>query len=237
VDEKVLINLLVEIADLEEELAAARHTLAHHSSREKDLRELQAEYEDDADRAQLGDQDVNVSLRGKENEIRAAEASLISKKDQIIGITDRRQHQAMLREIGSLEQKLVRLEDEAMGLLEAVEAAAEVRNETEAERRVQKDRGQTEIDRMDGETGQAAAAQAELEADMDRLLAMLPEAVKRHVQRLRQKNGRSVVHVQNGACGGCFGQLPAQQALDADKGRVLVRCAGCACYVVHRAWL
>ncbi|MCB1183680.1 hypothetical protein KDM41_09600, partial [bacterium] len=74
------------------------------------------------------------------------------------------------------------------------------------------------------------------EVEIARLLALLPPAVRRHVERLHGGGRRAVVWVAGGACGGCFGQLPAQQAIDADKGKSLVRCAGCARYVVHRPW-
>ncbi len=236
VDNKVLINLLAEIAVLEESLVAAEHTLSHHASRGRDLRDLQAEYEEDAALAQAGDQNANVRLRGKENEIRATETALTLKRDQTIGVSDRRQYQALQREISGLEQKLITLEDEAMALLATVEAAEDGRDVAESDRVQQESKGQAEIDRMQGETTAASEARDQLAADLQRLISMLPEANRRHVQRLRQNGGPAVVQVQSGACGGCFEQLPAQQGIDADKGRSLVRCAGCARYVVHRPW-
>ena len=235
-DEKVLINLLVEIAGLEEDLVVAEHTLSHHASRGRDLRELQAEYEEDAALAAAGNQSAQVRLKGKENEIRATEAALALKRDQIIGVSDRRQYQALQREISGLEQKLDTLENEAMTWLEAVESAEGGLEETEADRVQQEAKGGAEINRMTDEAREAAAARDDLVSQMERLVGMLPEAAKRHVQRLRKNGGAAVVRVQSGACGGCFEQLPVQQAIDADKGRNLVRCAGCARYVVHRPW-
>ncbi len=235
-DDKILLNILAELAGLEEELATAGHTLAHHSSRERDLRELQVEYEEDAGRARNGNADANSCLRAKELEIRTVEAALAGKKEKITGVGDGRQYLALQREIAGLAQKLGKCEDEAMALLAIVEATEEGRHEAEAGRATQVTRGEAEISRMAEETIKATAAHAAIEADIARLLSMLPVAVRRHVQRLAKNGGRAVVHVESGACGGCFGQLPVQQAIDADKGRALVRCAGCARYVVHRAW-
>ena len=123
-----------------------------------------------------------------------------------------------------------------MALLVAVEAAEDGRDEAEADRVKQETKGKAEITRLAGEAGEAAAACEKLASELERLLHMLPEAAKRHVQRLRKNGGPAVVRVQGGACGGCFGQLPVQQGIDAEKGRTLVRCAGCARYVVHRPW-
>jgi len=236
VDDKVLINLLVELAGLEEEWAAAAHTVVHHTARERDLRRLQAEYEEDASRAQVGDQGAHVRLRGKENEIRATETALTLKRDQIIGVSDSRQYGALQKEITGLEQKLSQLEDEALTLLAEVETAGAGCDEAEADREAQALRGQAEITRLDSETERATVAQTELTAAIDRCLSMLPETVKRQVLRLRQNGGPAVVRVKSGVCGGCFGQLPAQQAIDAEKGRAVVRCAGCGRFVVHHVW-
>lgn len=235
-DEKVLIKLLVELAGLEEEWAAAAHTVAHHTAREQDLRRLQAEYEEDAACAQVGDQGAKVQLRGKENEIRANETALTLKRDQIIGVSDKRQYRALQKEITALEQKLAGLEDEAMALLAAVEETVVGRDEAVADRETQAVRGEAEIARLDSETKQAAARRTELAAAIDRCLSMLPEAVRRHAVRMRRNGGPAVVRVESGACGGCFVQLPAQLAIDAEKGRSVVRCPECARFVVHHVW-
>ena len=47
-DPEVMLNLMVELAGLEEELATAKATVAHHAKRDLHLRELQEEYEADA---------------------------------------------------------------------------------------------------------------------------------------------------------------------------------------------
>jgi len=235
-DIKVTINLLVEIAALEEELGVAETTLSHHIRRTRDLRELQAEYEEDAVQARHGDRDANTRLRGKENEIRATEAALALKREQVIGCSDSRQYQAYQREIAGLVQKVDQLEDEAFVLLAEVEQAADGREDAEKDRNRQQISGQDEISDMAGETLQVVAARDELAAQLADRIRLLPEAIKRNVLRLRQNGGPAVVKVTGGACGGCFGLLPAQQGIDADKGRAVVRCAGCARYVVHRPW-
>lgn len=235
-DERVTIDLLVEIAGLEEKLAVAESTLAHHTRRTRDLRELQAEYEEDAAEARRGDQDANTRLRGKENEIRATEAALALKREQVVGCCDSRQYQAFQLEIAGLEQKLNRLEDEALALLAEVEQAGAGRAAAKRDQARQADQGQSEISEMAAEARQATAARDELVVELADRIQLLPVVIRRHVLRLREHGDRAVVRVEGGACGGCFGQLPAQLGIDADKGRAVVRCAGCACYVVHRDW-
>lgn len=236
VDEKVLINILVEIAGLEQKLAVADHTLKHHTARERDLRALQDEYEDDAAAAHAGDQDVSVRLRTKENEIRAAEAALARKKEQLLAVTDDRQQRAVHKEIMDVEDLLAKAEDEALDLLLAQESAEEGSTAADSDRARQAVKGQAEISRMDSETTRAVASRTELVAERNRLLSMLPEAVRRHAERLQRNRGQAVVHLESGACGGCFSQLPAQVGIDVDRGRTVVRCPSCARFIVHRSW-
>ena len=235
-DDKVLINLLAELAGCEEELAAAEYAITRRAARERDLGELQAEYEADAARARDEDRDVNERLRSTESAIRSGEAELAAKQDELVGLADRRQYQARQKEIEILQAKLARLEEEAFALLDAVEAAEHGSGTAEADRSRQAQRGEREREGLVGQAERATSAIGAISEEVDRLVHMLPEAVKRQVLRLRSDGGRAVVRVENGACGGCFAQLPAQQGIDADKGRAVVRCASCARYVVHRPW-
>lgn len=81
------------------------------------------------------------------------------------------------------------------------------------------------------------AGVAELGEDIERLLGQLPPDIGRHARRLRTRYDRSVSYVRSGACDACFQQLPPQQAAEVARGRKLLRCAGCARYMVHRRWL
>ncbi len=75
-----------------------------------------------------------------------------------------------------------------------------------------------------------------IQNDLERLLGMLPPGENRAVIRLREKLGQAVVHHQDGACLGCFNQLPQQQAIVVEQGRIVVRCPSCMRFIVHRSW-
>lgn len=235
-DPSVLLNLMVEMAGLEEELADARAVLAHHSRREKHLRELQQEYEDDAAVAEAADRGAAVSLRRTDGRIRDIEVALERKKDQVIGVKDRRQYRALQDEIRSLENELETLETAGLELLESSETREEDAGQARDELDRQTDRGDQEISEMAAETTRAKAAEEEIVQEIERLIGIMPQAEGRHVARLRGQYDRAVVRVKSGACGGCFAQLPVQVGLDAVQGRALVRCSSCARYVVRKSW-
>jgi predicted nucleic acid-binding Zn-ribbon protein len=235
-DPAVLLNMMVELAGLEEELAAARAVLAHHGKRDRHLRELRDEYAADAAAAETAGQDAAVNLRRTEGRIRDVEAALVHKRDQIIGVSDRRQYKAMQTEIRTLEAELEKLETAGLEILESSEQSDESAEEARVDLDRQAIRGAEEIARMEAETVKARAAEEEITEEIERLVAIMPQAEARHVARLREQYGRAAVRVQGGACGGCFGQLPVQVGIDAEQGRSLVRCASCARYVVRKSY-
>ncbi len=235
-DPEVMLNLMVELAGLEEELVDAKATLDHHTRRDRHLRELQTEYEDDAAQSEAEGRDMAVTLRGAESRIRDIEAALVHKRDQVIGITDRRQYKALQTEIRALESEMDRLETQAIELMDDVGDKDRQTGQAKGERDAQVDRGSREIVRMDGETTRAKAAEQEIVSEIDRLTGLLPDRIGRHVVRLRTQYPQAVVRVQAGACGGCFSVFPAQQGIDAETGKALVKCPSCARFVVHKSW-
>jgi predicted nucleic acid-binding Zn-ribbon protein len=231
-----MLNLMVELAGLEEELVDARATLTHHTRRDRHLRELQSEYEADALQAEAEGRDMAVTLRGAEGRIRDIEVALVHKRDQVIGISDRRQYKALQTEIKALESEMDRLETQAIELMDDVGDQDLETGEAQGERDAQVDRGTKEIVRMDEETARAKAAEQEIVSEIERLTGLLPDRISRHVIRLRTQYPQAVVRVQAGACGGCFSVFPAQQGLDAEQGKTLVKCPSCARFVVHKSW-
>ncbi len=233
---EILLNLMVELAGLEEELATARATVAHHTRRDLHLRELQEEYEADAAQAEADGLKAAVTLKGAEGRIRDIESALTAKRDQVIGISDRRQYKALQKEIRALEMEMDRLETEAIGLLEETDGQDQHLGQAEDERDSQAAKGSVERSKMGAETAQARAAEVEISGEIERLVGMLPARISRHVVRLRNQYPQAVVRVQDGTCGGCFSLLPAQQGIDAAQGRALVQCSSCARYVVRKPW-
>jgi len=231
-----MLNLMVELAGLEEELADARATLDHHSRRDLHLRQLQTEYETDAAQAEAKGRDAAVSLRGAETRIQDIEAALAHKRDQVVGISDRRQFKARQAEIKALEKELDRLETKAIELMDDVGRRDRQAGQAKGERDTQEDRGSEELARMDEESLRARAAEQEIVSEIDRLIGLLPDRIARHVIRLRTQYPQAVVRVQEGACGGCFSLFPAQQGIDAEQGKALIQCPSCARFVVHRSW-
>lgn len=235
-DIQTLVNILVEIAQLEELQVQARQKIQDNQVKSHSLEELRAEYRKDEAEAVAGVQAQARTLRVIEQEIKSVEARIVDRDDRLIGVSDRRQHRALTEEISHLKLKLGQLEDEAMDLLEAEEQGQKVAEEVVQESADRRSAARSSQKEMGNESQMLAERLEHIQADLHRLLSMLPVTEKRHVERLQSKLDQSTVYLHNGACCGCFHQLPVQEAINVNRGRHLVRCPSCMRFVVHKPW-
>jgi predicted nucleic acid-binding Zn-ribbon protein len=235
-DPRIVVNALVELAEHEEALAEAVAAVDRSRKRHRSQGELAEEYGSDADAADAGRRTAESGFRRRAREIQDLEASLRAKRDLLVGLVDRRQHRALAEEIGALEQRLDRLETEAYELLDAADAHAGESDEARLGRRKAADRRAAAGADLAAARDRVEAVEHAAAVEIARLLRLLPPDVARHVERLRTRGDRAVAWLQDGACGGCFALLPPQQAIAVGKGRLLVKCASCSRYVVHKPW-
>jgi len=235
-ENKILIELLVEIAELEQLRMDATNTIERNDEIRFSLRDLQDEYEKDAAEAAAANRGAQATVRGLDNEIQQVEELLKVKRDMEIGLTDRRQLRALHEEISGLEQRLQGLEERTIDILEKEEALAGAARDSVEETVRHRAKSVQEEQERGRQSTELSGRLENIDGELKRLYGMLPDAHRRHLLRLRGKLDRSVVHLQDGACLGCFNSLPVQQALDVEQGRALVRCPSCMRYVVHRNW-
>jgi predicted nucleic acid-binding Zn-ribbon protein len=236
VDPLTLVNILVEIAELEELQVQARQTIQDNAIKDKNLHELQAEYESDAQQADEEAQAGGRDFRERDRQIREIEARLADRRDHLIGVSDRRQYKALTEEIASLEKKLDQLEEEAIACLDEEDSRLEAAGQARKESSNHGQQTSEALSSLESQTREMTERLENIRLDLARLVSMLPTAEQRQVERLSTKLDQSVVFCQNGACCGCYHQLPVQEAINVDRGRTVVRCPSCMRYIVHRPW-
>ncbi len=235
-DPKTLINILVEISELEQLQLRASEQMNHNEELKFSLEELQAEYEADAAKAARDNEGTKVTVRSLENEIRQVSELLKVKKDLLVGLIDNRQVRAIKEEISSLKMRLDRLEDDTIELLNKQDKlkteARESVGESISHGKKTKDRQEA----MVRDSAELGRKNENIKGEIKRLVGMLPSVEGRAVQQLMKKLDQAVVHHQDGACLGCFNQMPRQQAIIVDQGREVVRCPSCRRFLVHKSW-
>ncbi len=235
-DPQTLVNLLVEIAELEELLLGATQKIKHNAELSFTLEELQAEYEVDAAKAARENEGAEVTVRGLENEIRQVAEWLKVKENQVVGLTDSRQVLALTQEIRSLKQRLDRLEDKTIDLLDQQDELKSEAVESRSDSLTHGAGSRAKQEAMARDSADLFQKTKYIQNDLERLLGMLPPSENRAVTRLRQNLDQAVVNHKDGVCLGCFNHLPQQQAIVVEQGRTVVRCPSCMRFIVHRSW-
>ncbi len=232
-DLKVMYATLAEVAALEERLAAARDAQVRHARRDDHLGALGRELAADAEVAAQAVIEAQAALRRLDRELKDVEARLADHERRLALVADDRQAAAVRREAAALAARREALEAEALGLLGTLEAAEAGAGLAVADEGRQAARSRTELAALAAAADRGAAALADGQAELDRLVALLPPELGRHLKRLQGRGLVSVVALKGGACGGCFELLPAAVAGDLRGRRAVVRCGGCGRVVIE----
>jgi hypothetical protein len=147
---------------------------------------------------------------------------------QLPAVKKNEEYQALLHEIEGAKGK--RSDVETQILMRMEEEQERQRDLQDAERALQTaeqelaDRGRT-IDAAEGEQKERLAG---LEARRAEMLVLLSAPVRSRYERVHaSRDGRAVVPIQKGACGGCFRGQPPHVLQEARRGDRVLYCDGC----------
>ena len=201
-----------EIARHEQELRAHRKASEDFETRlEESMRERRA-LERDADQARARRREVEVQQFRVKNQV---------------------EYQALTKEIEEMRRRTSTFEDQAIEILTTEE---DVKKEFEKLKEIleQEETRFAEIrTRLESELAEIRAEVQRAEADRMELVGKLDPKIRTRYERiLRSKGDMAVVPAIEGACGGCFYQLPPQKIGEVKKGESLVVCEGCGRMVV-----
>ncbi len=231
-DLKVVYATLAEVAGLEERLASARDARDRHARRDDHLGALGRELAADADEARQAVDQAGSALRRLDRELADVAQGLATRRERLAGVADQRQALAVRQEVAALERRQADLEAQALGLLGTLERAESVAAGAADDAVRQSVRSRDELARLASAADRGASAVAAAEEELQRVLALLPPDLARHLRRLQARDGHGVAVARDGVCGGCFEALPATLAGDVARRRAIVRCAGCGRIVI-----
>jgi uncharacterized protein len=219
---------LWDLHGLDEEIGACRSTLARFDAQRKDLAQRLAAERIRHDAVQHRITELQVRRRTIEKDIEAATAEERKFQSQLPAIKKNEEYQALLHEITLAKGRRSDLETSVLQHMDAEEAAQRERQEAE---RALKEYEREIVERgakADREEAVEQARLEELEGRKREVLAGLPPAVAGRYQRiLASRDGRAVVPIVKGACGGCFRQQPPQVQQEARRRDRLLICDGC----------
>jgi len=222
------LEVLWGLKELDERRSTLRAALARFPAQRAELEQRVAVERARLEALKVRIADLQKRRRDREREIEAVTTEERKFQSQLPAIKKNEEYTALLREIALVKAKRSEIETEVLLMFEEEESAQRERIPIEQA--------------LEAATREAASRQALLEAeekeDRERLLvvdsergaqlARLAPALRQRYERIHGSlDGRAVVPIVKGACGGCFRAQPPQVLSEAKRGDRLLACDGC----------
>ena len=203
-----------EVEDLEDEIEGL-HTRA---------KKLQAEMDE-----------RTSGVTTKRHEIRDFEAKIKKYKEQLDSASNDREYESLNKEIEYLN---LEIDFRNKKIKDAKARNEQTSNELQVTQ-MNIDAKQVELEAKKGELEDMKASMAKdmetLQARVDELKVQLPLRLQQGYDRIRKstRDGRAVVAIRRGACGGCWNRIPPQKQLDIRLNKKLIVCEYCGRIIVY----
>ncbi len=222
------IDRLWTLRGLDEEAYAVRTALARFPAERRALEErLAAERERlEAVKARLGE--LQKQRRDLEREASGLGEQEKRFQNQLLSVKKNEEYQALLHEIEGLKRRRSDLETEVLIRLESEEQ--EQREKPAAERSLQQAERECaeRVRALETEEAGERARLGVLDARRDAQLGRLGAPLRARYERVHgSRDGRAVVPILKGACGGCFRSQPPHVLQEARRRDRVLSCEGC----------
>jgi len=227
------IDRLWALRDLDERAFALRAELKRFPEQRAALERAVAEQAARLERHRADVGANQLKRREIEREIESFTTQERKFRSQLPAVKKNEEYQALLHEIEGARRKRSDLETEVLLAFESEERLSGDRAEAErALKGAQRDAAER-TQRIDAEESAIRERLLGIDAERATHLGGLPPGTRARYERIHQsKEGRAVVAIQKGACGGCFRGQPPQILQDARRRDRLQICEGCGRIVI-----
>jgi predicted nucleic acid-binding Zn-ribbon protein len=177
-------------------------------------------------RAQVGAS--QMKRRELEREIESLTTQERKFQGQTATVKKNEEYKALLGEIDGVKKKRSDLETEVLMTFETEERMSGERAAAERALQSAQREAAERTKQIDREEAAARERLAAVEAERARHIGALPPATRARYERIASsRDGRAVMAILKGACGGCFRNQPPQLLQDARRRDRLLVCEGC----------
>jgi predicted nucleic acid-binding Zn-ribbon protein len=216
------------LKDLDEQVAVLRAELKRFPEQRAALEKRVA-----AERARLEThRSQGGAMQLKRREIERAIETLAEQERKFQGqlplVKKNEEYTALLHEIAGVKARRSDLETEVLVALEAEDRLSRERPAAEQALKTAEQESAERTRQIDAEEQANRASLGALEARREKHLEGLPAATRTRYERIHaSREGRAVMAILKGACGGCFRGQPPQMLQDARRRDRLLVCDGC----------
>lgn len=168
-----------------------------------------------------------------DSEIISLKSKMEKYKSQQFAVRNNREYDALTREMDSAAVSITKLEKE----MEAFEGkATAARTEIEGVKTAIAELEETLKEKREALTEVSKSTEDEelkFTHERQKIVARVPKADLAVYERIRKaRNGKAVVGVKKGACGGCYNRVPPQKILELRQNTMLYTCERCGRIIV-----
>ncbi len=171
---------------------------------------------------------LEVRRKDLENEVESRKEQILKYSQQQLETKKNEEYQALGREIEHTQQAISGLEDQELELMEEQDAFKAKCAEAKQTAETAKATEATLLSDLDEREKNIGKELDELDDEREQLAGTISKKTLTHYERLLDtKEGRVIVGVDHGSCGGCHMKLQAQEIVNAKNGREMATCANC----------
>ena len=222
------LQILWSLRALDEQCAGVKEALGRLPGQRRQLDEQVSSERVHLDALKARVAELQKVRRDRERDIEAAREQERRFQGQLPAVKKNEEYTALLHEIDGVKSKRSEMETEVLLQLDEEEKMQKERPALEQSLKAAEDLAAERRGQLDREEREQRERLEALEAERVAHLGRLGPATRQRYERIHgSRNGRAVVAISKGACGGCFRGQPPQTLQEARRGDRLLVCDGC----------
>ena len=166
--------------------------------------------------------------RRKEGDLDELGEKIKKSKGRLFEVKTNKEYQALLHEIGRMEESTGKNEDEILAMLDEIDELKGSVAQREGDLVDLEKEVRTEVAEIEKRLVHIVEEITTTEKRHEEIRASLePELVKAY-ETLKQRRGTALSVVKNGVCQGCYVNIPPQMFNEVQRNETLIRCPNCS---------
>jgi len=222
------LQVLWSLRGLDERLVVLQATLGRYPAERQRLEERLIQERHGLETLAKQVSELQLKHRQMEKDIEALQGEERKFQGQLPLVKKNEEYRALMEEIADRKGKRSDRETELLGLMEDEQRLQGERPRFEGSLRAVEAETGRRLEAIASEEAAEREQVAAVEAERKALLQRLPIAVRTRYERIRgSREGRAVVPLLKGSCGGCYRGQPPQALQEARRGDRVLICDGC----------
>lgn len=223
------LRILLQVQELDQKIAACRKREAEIPRQKSKFDVYRERLKAELEQCEAGFKKLAVDQKNAEVDTQAKQAQISKYQTQLNSVKKNDEYQALLHEIDQLKKQIGANEERIIQFMVDIDSAKE-RLDEDRKRIAEEIKGvDSECAQIDRELAEAVTHRTQLEGQRGPLLGIADHDLLKRYQRISESkpDGRAIVPLKDGVCGGCHMHERAQIVNEVMAGERLHGCQHC----------